>query len=168
MNEPYFPDFSEYQARPAMAGGGALNIGWIGDGHSYIKGEVDGSTLKKIFEICRRGSVSFRHYRGCGICEKTEVSFIQNGKRIILGNSEIRIYYQGQIYVSPNMLCHYIKHHKYKPPEQFIEAINKGIWIEDYSCVELDTSLGKMIYKNMLEELSKQNIQSGWYKPFWS
>jgi hypothetical protein len=41
-----------------------------------------------------------------------------------MGNGEIRVQApDGQIYVAPALICHYIARHKYLPPKEFIEAV---------------------------------------------
>ena len=41
-----------------------------------------------------------------------------------LGSAEIRVLGGGgKVYAAPNLIYHYVAKHKYRPPEEFIEAV---------------------------------------------
>jgi len=50
-----------------------------------------------------------------------------SAQRLYLGSAEIRIFgKRGKIYAAPNLLFHYITAHHYKPPDEFLSALQAG------------------------------------------
>jgi hypothetical protein len=48
----------------------------------------------------------------------------QWGEEIALGEAEIRVNGEGNvIFASPNLICHYIAAHGYRPPDEFMAAL---------------------------------------------
>jgi hypothetical protein len=51
----------------------------------------------------------------------------RNGEELLLGSAEIRVFGKGElIYAAPNLIYHYVSVHCYKPPEEFLQALEEG------------------------------------------
>jgi hypothetical protein len=72
-----------------------------------------------------------RGYRMCEFCERQPgetlwppTSARDESGEFFLGNAEIRVPgANGVTYAAPNMLIHYVTEHGYRPPEEFLEAL---------------------------------------------
>jgi len=70
-----------------------------------------------------------RGFHRCEFCkfDKPQIGPIYaelHGETAYLGFAEIRATHpDGTIFVAPTMIFHYVRDHKYKPPEKFIEAV---------------------------------------------
>jgi hypothetical protein len=111
-----------------------LNIGWLDSEHPFEKGEVASQYTDKLKEIILSGKCVLRA-RGmhpCPFCnEPTLVK--SDTKYLALGASEIWIPTQNNIiYAAPNMLHHYITAHKYKPPQEFLDAVLDVVFPPDW------------------------------------
>ena len=105
----YFPDLSKYSY--LFKDANRVNIGWLSNQHPFSVGSVDTMTLMRLEEY-----LIVNKCRGFHVCE-----FCGEEK----GNGEIEIKgSNGDIFVSPSMIIHYIKEHGYRPPDVFIKAVN--------------------------------------------
>lgn len=92
-----------------------LAIGWLSRGDDYPRGEVSQAFFEKLKELCRSPwePVASAGLHSCDVCQFDGVRFYSN----------VYIPYQGNIYVAPVGIVHYIAVHWYKPPEIFIQAV---------------------------------------------
>jgi hypothetical protein len=103
-------------------------VGWLAEKHPYERGEVDPVLFPRLFEICRRSRVLTRGRHWCDFCPK-EKKF--NPKATLgdttlrLGSGEILVAAPGSdvVYYAPDMICHYIAEHGYRPPDKFVQAV---------------------------------------------
>lgn len=65
----------------------------------------------------------------CELCEPTSRIFAERkGQQIYLGSSEIRVWSKtGEVYAAPNLIFHYVHTHRYKPPDEFLRALEEAI-----------------------------------------
>ena len=110
--EPYNYDYKDYGV---FENPNNLAIGWLDD-PNFPKGQTPPGfleALKKIKSVNRhKGSHT------CPFCGDAEGSAIHGIK-------------QGKItYVYPSLLRHYIKEHNYLPPQEFIDVVMSGDFIE--------------------------------------
>lgn len=111
INMSYFPDLTEYTYNPKIKG--IKNIGWLAKNQEFTKGEVDINTLNKLKSI--KPNIRTKGIHPCEFCYKAG------------GSSEIWVSSKdGQIYSSPSLIVHYIEHHGYLPPKEFLDAIIDG------------------------------------------
>lgn len=119
----YFEDLSS-------AGGSSLHVGWLDNGHSFNKGRVN---RRVIFELVKRivdePKNKMRGFHTCQICGAAGGMWAVecNGKFGGLGHAEVWVKAHGVTYVAPTLILHYIVHHAYRPPTEFIEALNEKI-----------------------------------------
>jgi hypothetical protein len=121
----YFEDLSRYSFLASKAEENAINAGWLDNKHSFLRGDVSTKVIEAVFALCLTPVNRTRGHHTCPFCMITRLGLVaeENGKRIILGSAEIRLRGQGRTYASPNLIYHYMKVHKYLPPEEFIAAL---------------------------------------------
>jgi hypothetical protein len=121
----YFPDLSPYTYRPnPETGENAVNVGWLDAGHEYPKGDVHDAVQQKILVLCRTPVNRTRGFHPCPICNKVQWPLTVNGEDLYLGSAEIWVRGRnGQWYAAPDIICHYIRDHRYRPPEEFVRAV---------------------------------------------
>ena len=92
-----------------------LAIGWLEKEYPYEKGEVPRDFYRKLKKLFQRPwqPVAFCGPHFCSFCQ-----FDQAG-----GTQNLFVPYDGNIYVAPSLIVHYIACHYYKPPDVFIEAV---------------------------------------------
>lgn len=123
----YFKDLSDY-AYAADSIPGTKAIGWLSRGHAFPTMAPDEEVLDLLWLYC---SISVEQTRGMHDCEFCPVGsaryFERNGHRLLLGTSEIRVFSRdGQIYAAPTLIYHYVAVHRYKPPDEFLQALREG------------------------------------------
>ncbi|KQC06071.1 MAG: hypothetical protein APR54_07760 [Candidatus Cloacimonas sp. SDB] len=91
----------------------ATMIGWLGDKVSS-KGELPHSILEKL-EWAYDHRLFDQGFLGCHECEIC-CNYSDRGEILIEDNQNM--------YVAPRMILHYIKEHRYLPPEVFVNALN--------------------------------------------
>ena len=92
----------------------AILIGWLGDAVPSV-GEVDAAFLEKLAwasdnQLIDQGALGFHE---CEICHD------------YYDRAEILVKDDKAMYVAPRMIVHYIRDHAYRPPDVFIQAVNK-------------------------------------------
>ncbi|MFZ2655845.1 MAG: hypothetical protein WAX69_13020 [Victivallales bacterium] len=129
----YFQDLTEYTYLPGDIVKGTLNVGWLSRDYEFPKGEVPDEFIRRLLKLSTIPFNGTRGFHYCELCFKTidkatylnsiNTPLIYEGKEYFLGSSEIHVKNQdGKVYSAPNLICHYILKHKYKPPEEFINA----------------------------------------------
>lgn len=124
----YFDDLSGYSFFRRLASPGTLNVGWLDRAHAFDKQVPSAETLDLLWSFCCVSVVQTRGIHECVFCDPPRTVYAtRNGKRLLLGTSEIRVFSNnGRIYAAPNLIYHYIRTHHYKPPEEFLQALNQG------------------------------------------
>jgi hypothetical protein len=119
----YFPDFSLY--RYIGDSETSLNIGWLDQSMPYPQGETSEEFRQKLLQFCisapRIHQTRGWHQCNLGNCPYP-VKIDENG----FGDAEIRVIGQSKTYASPDLIIHYVIAHKYKPPDEFVEAVLKS------------------------------------------
>ena len=104
------------------------NIGWIDGLHDFNKGKVSNKFLLLLWEYIK---IPINGTRGiyCNILDGNKAFIAKyEGYNITLGSAEIRVIdmENRRIYVSPNLILHYIINHGYCPPQCFMSAVLNG------------------------------------------
>ncbi|MFC1489144.1 hypothetical protein ACFL6B_04775 [Thermodesulfobacteriota bacterium] len=92
----------------------AIMVGWLGSKVPH-EGKIETQTIKKL-EWARDNRTIDQAWLGeheCEICN----NYIDRGEILIIDGEKM--------YVAPRMILHYIKEHSYRPPEEFLEAVDK-------------------------------------------
>lgn len=118
-------------------------IGWLEAGHEYVRGDVSREFFEKLCELLQRPWTPyvFCGYHGCGFCRFTHgiasTRFHRDGNTIrIPGLSCLNLFVPGDgvVYVSPELIAHYVDSHGYKPPEEYVQAVLECpcMWSAEY------------------------------------
>lgn len=149
----YYPDLREcrYFARPEWsfvdkgrvvtepafdpsARGRLIAIGWLED--KLPTQSVDSGALSAAVDALLRihaahvdpwPSSMGRH--GCGLCgmppDAPVTEVVRDGQRFKLGAGFITVPGSGFLYVAPSLIVHYILAHGYRPPSEFLAALER-------------------------------------------
>lgn len=155
MGKQYFDDLSEYSYRIApFSLSRVKNIGWINLLEEFPTGGISLSLLEKLKSITHRVG-EFRPLvetiRKFPTCEKCGELRMRDPLGNFLPEAELWVPCGNTIYASPITIIHYIEVHDYRPPDEYIKAVEM-----------LDPTIrfiGNEVYERKLEE-------SGWvYTP---
>jgi hypothetical protein len=105
-------------------------VGYLWSGHSYPRGKVSRLFFERLVALvedplwysggyhnCNLGSCSLKDSVG------SQPSFRYRGRVLGLGSSEIWVPGDKAVYCAPSLILHYIRHHKYQPPECFCTTV---------------------------------------------
>lgn len=124
----HFDDISDYHYVAEAMRPGTKNVGWLGKGQAFDKGESSDDLLDTLWQFCAISMVQTRGLHICEFCSDDESGICErDGSKLLLGSAEIRVFsLEGDIYAAPNLIYHYVQAHQYKPPVQFVEALKLG------------------------------------------
>jgi|SRR5208283_1275721 len=127
----YFEDLSDYTYHNSFFyRPNTRNVGWLGLGHDFPKLTPSEETLDLVWEHCKISIAQMRGIHHCEFCAgpPPQIYAVRNGLKLSLGSSEIRVLSKdGYIYAAPSLICHYIRSHHYKPPDEFLHALVEGV-----------------------------------------
>lgn len=124
----YYLDLSNYDYSGRHSFPGLKNVGWLELGHSYEVMEPTEDVLSLLWNACSVTVAQFRGLHICEFCASEKSTYAERlGKKLLLGDSEIRVFSEGgDVFAAPNLIYHYVEAHKYKPPDDFLEALRGG------------------------------------------
>jgi hypothetical protein len=125
----YFKDFSVYTYdRTAIHRPAEMNIGWLGVEHCFEKQEPSEQLLDLLWKFCSVKVSLMRGIHECEFCSREDWYVGERGgQKLILGSAEIRVFSENGIaYAAPNLIFHYTSDHHYRPPDEFVRAMNEG------------------------------------------
>ena len=119
---PYSPDLANT--------GAVKTVGYLWSGHSYPKGKIEEVVLERLVAIAEKPLLCAAGFHTCnlGFCIATlrsQPKFRYRGRTLTLGSSEILVPDDEAVYCAPNLILHYIRHHRYRPPDCFCAAVLK-------------------------------------------
>jgi hypothetical protein len=127
----YYEDLSAYEyhhvgvARPGSPP--TRNVGWLAAGHEFVQAEPAEEVLERLWEFCKVSVTQMRGIHECELCAEEAYRAERKGETLLLGTSEIRVFgAAGEIYAAPTLIYHYVKAHRYRPPEEFLAALASG------------------------------------------
>ncbi|SOD60455.1 hypothetical protein SAMN06297387_102136 [Streptomyces zhaozhouensis] len=131
----YYADLSRYTRHPAGVPSGvtALNVGWLSWTRRYprfARGRVPEEFAAALTLLCRDGQRErTSRFHPCGLPHlvgerRRPVRMRVAGEDVLLGNSEVvAVAADGTWLVAPSLIHHYVTRHRYRPPEEFVEAV---------------------------------------------
>lgn len=119
----YYTDLSEYIYSKENLHLNALNIGWLDNEHTYSLGETSEKFIDRLFEICCSPISKSRGWHPCPFCKEYPVKAQRKDRALILGAAEIKVQGKNAIYISPDLIYHYVVSHKYHPPKEFVDSV---------------------------------------------
>lgn len=103
------------------------NIAWLDASHDYKKGEVSEEFKDRLWKYMRYPVRVTRGFQMCPFCSlgKFEVPTTTfNGQTRKVGFYEFSVWGQDNtVYAVTSLIFHYMDAHRYKPPQEFIEAV---------------------------------------------
>lgn len=120
-----YEDLTEYKYSFNHCVPGTKNVGWIDGEDLFEKSTPDELFLACLWNYCKIAIAKSRGGHLCELCaDRVPIVEERNGERLLLGSAEIRVISRsGIIYSSPNAIYHYVARHKYRPPDEFVEAV---------------------------------------------
>jgi len=90
-------------------------VGWLGEDSKFACGSVSPEFFDKLKRLCVDPwqPVVAAGWHSCELCQFDAPHFSDN----------VFVPYQGQIFVAPVAIIHYIAAHRYLPPQVFIDAV---------------------------------------------
>lgn len=134
----YYADLTPYTRRPESvpAGVPALNVGWLSWTRRFPRfprGGVPGDFTAALALLCRDGRREpTRGFHPCGLPHlvgerRRPVRIEVEGGEVLLGNAEVAtVAASGAWLIAPTLVHHYVTRHRYRPPEEFVEAVLAG------------------------------------------
>lgn len=109
-----------------------LNIGWLDPSRPFPTGDVDPAVTEALLDASLFPTVNkTRGWHYCRFCPPdADDPTTVNGKSgpIGLGTSELWVRArQGLVFAAPDLIYHYITTHKYRPPDEFLAAVQRHI-----------------------------------------
>lgn len=121
----HFEDLSryEYWDGPVVA----RNVGWLERARAFPVAEPRAGFLDALWEHCWILVMPTRGLHECDLCPSPSVTYVRHGTRLLLGSGEIRVFDgRGDVFAAPNLIYHYVLEHRYRPPEDFVRAVEGG------------------------------------------
>jgi hypothetical protein len=105
-------------------------IGWLDRDHKYTQGIARVEFIDQLWKIIETRSDSFdlhaniiRGVHPCNFCGEDIFRKRHDGKRTMLGMSELWVPVGNSWFAAPTMIVHYVEKYSYLPPSNFIEAV---------------------------------------------
>lgn len=115
MAVTFFEDLTPYSyLHPEEELPGTVNIGWLDPKHPFPTGLTSAAFQTKLQQLCQRRMKRTRGFHPCYFCK---------GRHRPQSSAEIRVAGVNKVYAAPELVFHYIVAHRYKPPEEFLEAV---------------------------------------------
>lgn len=113
-------DLSPYQYHGCPTGlPGTFSVGWLERSAPFNTGKVPVKVIDEIHRLAKSPIFLTRGVHHCEFCANAEAA---------TGNGELWLRLsEGQIYVSPQLLSHYIEEHDYLPPAEFLAICNPQV-----------------------------------------
>lgn len=123
----YYPDLSPYEFTSSAEVPAPLNVGWLDPDHSFGTAKPDEQMLDRLWQFCRISVWRRRSKDDCPLCGHWG-DHEHDGTTLLLGAAEIRVFDQAAriVYAAPTMIYHYVREHHYRPPREFLEALDCG------------------------------------------
>lgn len=125
----YFQDGTKYSYLPDFVDD-SINIGWLDKAESFTTGDVPPDFVDRLVELCGKPVNLTRGFHHCNLCPLPEGQFPEPitvatpAGDVMLGHGEIRATGKdGVTYASPDLIAHYVTAHRYRPPQEFIDAV---------------------------------------------
>ncbi|MCC2315848.1 DUF7919 family protein [Cellulomonas xiejunii] len=122
----FYEDLSAYEYTPVDVP--MKNIGWLAPPHPFPTGDSPGWLVSALLLLAEDLECVMRGVHDCAYCEvESPVRFRSGpgGRVVSVGTGEIRVEGQdGRRYAAPSLVVHYVAAHRYRPPQDFIDAVD--------------------------------------------
>lgn len=121
----WFADLSPHP--DAKAGRWVLNVGWLDATRPFPTAEPSAELVETLWRFSRVSVAPTRGLHACELCSEKVCVEEREGVRLLLGSAELRaIAPTGEIHAAPDLLYHYVRKHRYRPPDEFLRALFDG------------------------------------------
>ena len=135
------PDLSVYRYGREKEFAGALNVGWLSRWHRLTRGRSPKGFSDALLGMhFRPANVFHAGFHCCPFCPLFGIVQMrclvkEDGIHTHLGSGILSVTHRdGTVFVCPDLIYHYVKKHRYLPPQKFVEAVMQ--WKEtDYEHV---------------------------------
>ena len=107
-------------------------VGWLDVSMPFDTGDVPGGFLERIKALAQYPLLQdlYRGWHTCNLASScNDTQHVMD--RDYHGNGSIYVFgHDGLIYVAPEMLHHYVRVHRYCPPQVFIDAVMTPVTID--------------------------------------
>ncbi|WAS94403.1 DUF7919 family protein [Nannocystis punicea] len=118
----FFADLAPYDHVRELPG--VVHVGWLAVGQPFTRGSVTPGVLDKLrlaerdWRVCQT-----RGFHPCELCGQDEEDC--TAEQRWLASAEIWLRgSSGIIYSAPTLIVHYVSEHQYRPPEEFLQAVD--------------------------------------------
>lgn len=117
---------------------GELAVGWLDGDRFEPRGIIEPSRARRLLidrlvfaaGHLQSSQMAWMGIHQCAFCEGPAGPLRADG-RYLWGNGEFRVRgADGTVYVAPTLIAHYIEAHDYLPPQEYIDAVFGGDFIE--------------------------------------
>lgn len=125
---PYSYSFERVRGVSSEEVRGALNVGWLSRRNLFFsRSQIPLAAVDRLKGLALQFFGQTRGYHSCPFCPFRPyggISAVIDGREVVLGSAEIVVRSkQGVTYVAPNLIIHYIEKHSYRPPQEFLDAL---------------------------------------------
>ena len=114
-------------------------IGWLDSANPFLQGNISPTFVDKLIKILNRERVNLlRGIKKCPLC--SNIVYAEGFNKGTLGISQIWVpdmHNSNIVYAAPDFIIHYVKDHKYCPPQEFIESVMAFDLNSDWSGEEI-------------------------------
>lgn len=125
----YFEDMTPYSEAHGKVEPRAFHVGFLDGEHPYRQGAVEAALVDKMLHLVQQYFHATRGYYCCRYCDPGDGGGFPvelDGKELRLGSAEIMVPSNDDIiYRAPNLIVHYVRDHRYKPPDEFLTALEQ-------------------------------------------
>ena len=120
----FLADLTSHPYIKSVNGQTALCIGWLDKEHPYPTGKSNSDFLVKLTQFCCHPVFMTLGYHTPNLGNETQEIVISfKGKKRILGAGHTLIFGNFYTFIIPDLICYYVEHYHYLPPDEFIEAV---------------------------------------------
>ena len=105
-------------------------VGWLDREHEYTRGTVTSEFIEQLWRMIETRNEAFdlhanviRGIHPCNFCGEDVFRKGLDGKRTMLGMSELWVPSGNNWFASPTLIVHYVERYSYLPPSSFIDAV---------------------------------------------
>ncbi len=144
----YIADFEEYRFGIPFPLPNVRAIGWLDADHDYQKGASVGVFVERLWQLIETRNSQFdlhanvvRGIHPCNFCGEDICRMRSDGKRTMLGMSELWVPFQHRWFAAPTLIVHYVEQHEYQPPQDFVSAV---LDVDKHSQINAQEAFEKM------------------------
>ncbi len=99
-----------------------FEVGWLHPDEPFRQGAAPAGFVARLKEFSNRARFcseafnwgAYGGYHTCEFCQQAHAT------------GSLGVLFEGKLYHAPTMIIHYVEHHQYVPPDEFIEAVMSG------------------------------------------